>query len=243
MTVDTAVLAPRVGDSAFITARQEVGRVVALPSETTATVVAGSGGLEVISLSEVTLLPRAGALVSLADGTGAVWLAACSKAGTLTADLLVGESVIQRSFDPSEVDPARLVVNAETDDVAGLSAALVATVAAERAACEAAKKAETTLREKEAAWDSWRDRLVREAHSRAEDHDYCSEFDEFMEGLGLPGRTRDYDVQVSMTLTITKSARTADDAMRDVEASDIRYALDDMSSDEYEFTTDSADEA
>lgn len=243
MTVYTAVFAPRVGDSAFIATRHEVARIVALPSDTTATIVAGSGSLEVIELSEMTFLPRAGSLVSLPDGSGAVWLAAHSTDGTLTADLLVGGSVTQRSFDPSEIDPAHLVVNSETDDVTGLSTALAATVAAERTAREATTKAETTLSDKESAWDRWRDRLIEETHERAEDHDYCSEFDDFMRGLGLPGRTRDYDVLVSMTLTITKSAGTADDAMRDVEASDIRYALDDMSSDDYDFTVDSADVA
>lgn len=71
---------------------------------------------------------RAGALVSLPGRTGAVRARHWQQGGALT--------------DPSEVDPASLVVNAEIDDVAGLSAALVATVAAERPAREATTKAD-----------------------------------------------------------------------------------------------------
>lgn len=189
----------------------------------------------------MTLLPRGGALVSLPDGSAGVWLGARTEAGRLTADLLIGEAVTARTLDPGEADAGRLVVESESDDVHGLSVALAAMVSAERAARAAAATAELTLRGKETAWQTWKDRLVEAAHERADTHDYCPEFDDFMEDHGLPPRMHGYDVEVTLRVTVVKSARTADGAIDGVEAGDVQDAIDELSWSEYDFTVGSAE--
>lgn len=45
-------------------------------------------------------------------------------------------------------------------------------------------------------------RIVEAAHRLADEHDWCSAFDRFCEEHGLPPRTRDYTVSVSVTLSL-----------------------------------------
>lgn len=58
------------------------------------------------------------------------------------------------------------------------------------------------------------ERLVKAAHKKADEQNWCSEFDEFMESFGLPGREREYQVTVMTTLTYTTivRARNEDEA-------------------------------
>ena len=62
--------------------------------------------------------------------------------------------------------------------------------------------------------EAWRDRLVSEAHSEADDRQWCGEFDDFMDRVGLPRRSREYDleVEVSATVRVTLTATSEEEA-------------------------------
>ncbi len=61
-------------------------------------------------------------------------------------------------------------------------------------------------------------RIVEAAHRLADEHDWCSVFDDFCEEHGLPLRTRDYTVSVSVTLSLelVQNARSADHLRSDI---------------------------
>ncbi|WP_131819502.1 hypothetical protein [Mycobacteroides abscessus] len=60
--------------------------------------------------------------------------------------------------------------------------------------------------------------IVEAAHRLADEYDWCSVFDDFCEEHGLPLRTRDYTVSVSVTLSLelVKNARSADHLQSDI---------------------------
>lgn len=51
----------------------------------------------------------------------------------------------------------------------------------------------------ENALQYFKDRVVEVGNNYAETNDWCSTYDEIMEELGLPGRTRSFDVYVRVT--------------------------------------------
>lgn len=67
--------------------------------------------------------------------------------------------------------------------------------------------------------ERWKERLVERLHREANDRDYCSEFDDVMEDLGLPRRERDYEVTVTVRLRISVgvTAGSPGDARDDVQ--------------------------
>jgi hypothetical protein len=81
--------------------------------------------------------------------------------------------------------------------------------------------------EANAEHQAWIERSVALAHQYADDNDLCSRFDEFMQELGLPGRQRDFNVDVCITFNVTVTARgaTAEDAMNEVDSEDIAQAV------------------
>ena len=78
----------------------------------------------------------------------------------------------------------------------------------------------------EAQKDTVRDRLVRSAHEQADAQQLCSSFDDFMETVGLPRRTREWDVTVSATVEVRLivSAGSAEDARGCVTDEQVRDA-------------------
>lgn len=74
---------------------------------------------------------------------------------------------------------------------------------------------------------AWIDQLVCAAHEAADDRDWCSDFDDLMDGLGLPRRTRDYDVRVRFTASVlvNVTATSIDDATEQITTDDVRQAL------------------
>jgi hypothetical protein len=66
--------------------------------------------------------------------------------------------------------------------------------------------------------ERWKERLTARLHEEADNRDYCSEFDDVMEELGLPRRRRPIEVTVTVTveLSVTRDARDDDEAVADV---------------------------
>ena len=64
------------------------------------------------------------------------------------------------------------------------------------------------------------DSIVEEAHQEARDRDWCSEFDDFMERMGLPRRMHEYElrVQVPATVWVTVEAESLEDAKNQVDS-------------------------
>jgi hypothetical protein len=75
--------------------------------------------------------------------------------------------------------------------------------------------------------ETWKQEATEKAHEYAERFGLCSEFDKFMESIGLEGRTRTYRVEVNVTLTVTVEveATSEDAALEAVEESDVRSAV------------------
>lgn len=55
------------------------------------------------------------------------------------------------------------------------------------------------------------DNLIEALHEKAVEKDYCSDFDEVMDELGLPARPREYDVIWNVTYRVTTTVRSTDE--------------------------------
>ncbi|WP_156751428.1 hypothetical protein [Mycobacterium sp. 1245111.1] len=75
----------------------------------------------------------------------------------------------------------------------------------------------------------WADRLET-AHQWANDRRHCSEYEEIMELLGLPGRERDYvmDVSVNLNVRVRATASSSDSATSELTHRDIAAAIDEL---------------
>ncbi|MEV8372995.1 hypothetical protein AB0P21_09675 [Kribbella sp. NPDC056861] len=75
----------------------------------------------------------------------------------------------------------------------------------------------------------WKSNVAERLHTEANDRNYCEDFDDIMAAIGLPRREYDYDVEVDVTTTtrVVVRARGTDveDAMQNVEGSEVREAF------------------
>ena len=64
-------------------------------------------------------------------------------------------------------------------------------------------------------------------HSEADDRQWCGEFDDFMDRVGLPRRSREYDleVEVSATVRVTLTATSEEEATDALTREDVWAAL------------------
>ncbi|MBE5477991.1 hypothetical protein E3G68_005345 [Mycobacteroides abscessus] len=90
-----------------------------------------------------------------------------------------------------------------------------------------AQRAEQRLEGELVAWE----RRIEAAHDAADARGHCREFDDIMEEIGLPGRRRDFDVEVvaEVLVSVRVEARTADEARGEVSeamVADAIYAMD-----------------
>lgn len=60
----------------------------------------------------------------------------------------------------------------------------------------------------------WKGRLSEAACERADDHGWCSEFDDFMAQWGMEGRVRVYDVAVEVTARVRSEPGASAPAQR-----------------------------
>lgn len=95
---------------------------------------------------------------------------------------------------------------------------------------------ETATRANEARreFEAWKAELVSDAHTYADEHSLCGEFDRFMEEHGLPTRQRDYNVTISLTV----SARNEDEAVEQVSSN--YYYTSDLTREAYVEVDDAA---
>ena len=73
----------------------------------------------------------------------------------------------------------------------------------------------------------WVDNLVEGAHSEANDREWCEDFDDFMDRMGLPRRQREYSVRVEVTATLyfTRDGIDAEAAVDSITRDDVWDAL------------------
>ncbi|SIJ20352.1 Uncharacterised protein [Mycobacteroides abscessus subsp. abscessus] len=85
-------------------------------------------------------------------------------------------------------------------------------------------------------------RMLDDANELAEEHDWCSVYDNLLERHGLPPRTQDYDawVSVGLRLPMTQTARSSDAAEAALEDCDSR---DRIAQYIYDLSRSSLDEA
>ncbi len=193
-----------------------VGRPAVVDQEiTTVTALRGS---EVFTAREpgtgrdgetVVLLPVTGEFVEMPDvipsGVKGYWLglveAVTRVHETFSVFVLCGSTVRRLVMPVAKADARQLVTGRATEGERAAMGALLTEARAHHA----------TRSDHEA----WRDQIVAEAHGEADDREWCGEFDDFMARVGLPRRSRDYDleVEVSATVRITLSATSESEAI------------------------------
>lgn len=132
---------------------------------------------------------------------------------TFSVFVLAGSTIHRLVMPVSGADARRLVKGRATEGERAAMGALLAEARAHHC----------TRRDH----DSWRDRLVEEAHSEADDRLWCGEFDDFMDRVGLPRRSREHDleVEVSATVRVTLTATSEDEARAALTRGDVWAAL------------------
>lgn len=129
--------------------------------------------------------------------------------------LILGETMQEVRVKPEQVEASKVVSGRRAEErERRLLGSLLDEVLAHR----------VTRREHEA----WRERLVECAHQEADDREWCPDFDDFMADMGLPRRTRDYDLKVTlpeMTLYFTREGTDAENAGKDITRDDILEAI------------------
>lgn len=167
-------------------------------------------------------LPRIGErvqLVSYGRSITGIYLgrAEHSEGAMVTAFVLNGEHVTLAAAPASVWDARTAVVDSLQPEPA-----VVAVLAVLAESCR------DRARDK-AAHQQWIDNLVADAHDWADRNDLCSVFDNFMDEHSLPSRVEDFEVLVNVTLstqvTVTRSARSSEDAEESVDRDDVREAL------------------
>ena len=86
------------------------------------------------------------------------------------------------------------------------------------------------------AFEVWKGQLSEAACDRADEQSWCSDFDEFMGDWGLPGRVRDFDVevQVSGQVSVRVQAATGSIAEGRVSREDVQELVSGLSGLEFE---------
>jgi len=170
---------------------------------------------------EVVALPVTGEFVHIDAGEAEVargyWLGLAeqtTRVGDEITVLLLAASIVREVTVRLELVEARRVVSGRATD--GERAAMGALLAEARA--------HRRTRRDHAAW---LDRLTEEAHTEADDRDWCGDFDDFMARVGLARRTRDYDLRVEVTATVylTRNANSGEEAIDALTCEDVREAL------------------
>lgn len=74
------------------------------------------------------------------------------------------------------------------------------------------------------------EQIVAVAHEKADEHDLCHVFDDWMDALGLPRRKRSYSVSVQVWVTLQREATDSEEA-EDVELREVITQLQEMARD------------
>lgn len=238
--VDTQTTAPASARERMVgrTALLEDGSSARIDSATVDTLTLGEPAYRTVPLDGAqvqAIFPAPGELVhpSVMDAVGAegYWLGyEPSRTGGLGACVLLGkDGQVARHQVPSvaAVD-ARSVVVAE-DTAAEATAA----------ACAAVLSLNTLITAERRERLEFVDRLVEVAHREADERDWCSDFDDILQDLGLPRRQHEYRVRVRFSgyVDIERTAESFDDAAENIGSEDV---LDNLNS--YDITIDDTEE-
>lgn len=204
-----------------------VGRPAVVGHEVTT--VTGVHGGEVFTAREpgrgcdpaaVTVLPVAGEPVEMPDvvpeAVSGHWVGPVQQGPQvgehITALVLVGSQVRELVMPTVRADARQIVRAGASLDRAAMEALLSEALA------------HRSTRREHAAWV---ERLVAEAHEEADERDWCSEFDDFMDRAGLPRRIRDYDlcVEVTATVRVTRSGASVDEAVENLTREEVWAAM------------------
>lgn len=205
-----------------------VGRPAVVDEEITT--VTALRGTEVFTASEpgtgreaetVVVLPVTGEFVEMPDvipsGVKGYWLGPVETGRhvreTFAVLVLSGATVHRLVMPVAKADARQLVTGRATEGERAAMGVLLTQVRAH----------DCTRREHEA----WRDRLVAEAHEEADDREWCGEFDDFMDRVGLPRRSRDHilEVEVSATVRVVLNATSEEEARDAVTREEVWSAL------------------
>lgn len=164
----------------------------------------------------VTVLPRIGEPVATSSGRG-VWIGFASVADDPAGWVLIDDRTLLLSA--ADVADGVRSVSGEADP------ALVPVLHALQASLSQASRLETEV----ADHKRWVNELVDDAHSLADDNNWCSQFDEFCRKHGLPPRERIYAIQVaiSKTITVEVTASSPEEAVEQLHNATVADALDD----------------
>lgn len=156
-------------------------------------------------------LPRIGEFVAVSDRGGLMvpgyWVGLATSPhrpvfpqGRLRVRLLSGGQVVEHELDASTL-AAEHVVSGHAE---GAVADAVAAVA----------EAWSRYDAQQCAHEEWKQRLTDSAHAEAADREWCQDFDDFMENVGLDRRERTYvcHVTVAANVTLCVSASSPEEA-------------------------------
>lgn len=169
----------------------------------------------------LTPLPRTGEFVTTTDIAGArvegYWLCLHSTDAQprLRVSVLTGEHVKTHEFDRANVNACAIVQGAADADQKRALTALAAEIISH----------ERTVISNE----QWRESLIADMHEAADRNDLCGAFDEFCRDHGLPARMRFYELRVTATLslTISREAGSAEEAIDDLDKASVVQAIHD----------------
>jgi hypothetical protein len=146
----------------------------------------------------VVALPRVGEVVALTTRTGAVqgyWIGLPSGAeqptfpdGRIRVRILTGGEVAEHELEASALEAEHVVGQAE----GAIADAVVALATAYQ------QKDHQRL-----GHEQWRQLLTAGAHEEADAREWCSDFDDFMEQVGLDRRGRTYACEVAVSTCVT----------------------------------------
>lgn len=207
---------------AFIPSRGQVRAVIEADGGGPVRVASSQPGGEVETVDDAIILPNVGESVTVDDETG-LWLGLIPGSGSdgqVTVWLLCG-SVVREVRRPAAAWHAAQCVTgpAQADVGAALSALALAT--------QRAHTLNESMVQQREARQRWCDALVADLHEEAERRDFCSDFDDWMDDHGLPGRTLEWSVPVDVTarVMVTVSASNAESACEAVDTDMVRDAL------------------
>jgi len=179
------------------------------------------------ALDALTILPTLGDFVTVIDTAGirhdGYWLTLAPEShltpgGPIVARILIGETVTRIGLPlptPNVICEGR----AEAEQMPIL-----------RALSETITDRDATIR----AHEVWKAELIDDLHEEADSRDFCSEFEEFCDRHGLPGREREHTLLVTATVTyrVYVVAANLDAATESVTRDDVLARLRDSGHDD-----------
>lgn len=219
------------------------GRPVWLPGHATLTpLVRLDGGVPVVSdgegekadtagvplpfIGEPVRLPRLGTGLGPVEG---LWVGVREGArlarGATVARVLTEDTVVEHEVGPDCAETV-LALHASRAVIGSTDGAQVAGARAVAALLARLDEADQSRQEAAADHERWRADLAEAAHQEADEREWCSEFDDFLEQVGLPRRSRDWRVNLTLTVSVHLNATSESAAEESVTSEMVREAVE-----------------